>query len=250
MMFKDCIPYAQKSLTYHYVSPDDKLWYGVTLLDHYLGSYPDCVYVIKDGVVVYAIDGKDVLQHIYELQRFSPYSLISELENKIPIFTVSEDHKIGELLGGGGWKKTRRARALIQRDDQSTFPISLRTLIEVCAMTEIDKRVTDIQKKPKITCSADTDIMDMIKLMLENRVRRIFVDDTTSFISDRIIISKIVNDYHVLENNDLNTLPTAAVIPPDTNIRDVAKQFTLMPCPCVLSDNNVISPWDVLMAYE
>lgn len=198
--------------------------------------------------MAYAIDGKDVLEHIYKEQRFSPYSLISELENTTLIFTVSEDQKISELLEG--WKKTRRARALIQRDE-SMIPISLRTLIEVCAMMEIDKKIQDIQKNPrKITCSADTDIMDMIKLMLRNRVRRIFIDDTTSFISDSIMISKIVNDYHVLENNDLNPLPTAAVIPPDTNLRDVAKQFTLMPCPCVLSDNNIISPWDVLMAYE
>jgi CBS domain-containing protein len=233
---------------YRYVSHDDKLWYGTTLLHHYLGSYPDCVYVIKDGVVVYAIDGKDVLEHIYKEQRFCPYSLISELENKMPIFTVSEDHKIGDLLEE--WKKTRRARALVQRDDQSIFPISLRTLIEVCATMETDKKISDIQKKSKIICSADTDIMNMIKLMLQNRVRRIFIDDTTSFISDRIIISNIVNDYHVLENNDLNTLPTAVIIPPDTNIRDVARQFTLMPCPCILSDNKVISPWDVLMAYE
>jgi hypothetical protein len=96
-----------------------------------------------------------------------------------------------------------------------------------------------------------------MKLMLENKCRKILLEGTNQFINDRIIIETIEKfDFLLGVDNFLDipvsvvALENAKVISEDLSISDVSKIMYDMSQPLVIHEDRVISPWDVCMVLE
>ena len=89
--------------------------------------------------------------------------------------------------------------------------------------------------------------------MFENKVRRLRLKNTNEFISDRTILTDILGrgyleneaDYLSMSSSNIRTISVEEV-PKDTKISTVCKIMHNTSFPCITSENNVITPWDIL----
>jgi hypothetical protein len=92
--------------------------------------------------------------------------------------------------------------------------------------------------------------------MLKNKTRKLLLENTNQFISDRIIIEKIAMDLNYLRdvNNFLDmpvvgfNLEYAKVISKDIKINELASIMFGMMHPYVVFRDQVISPWDICLS--
>ena len=116
--------------------------------------------------------------------------------------------------------------------------------------------VSGIPKKRIVTFNDDHTVKDIITSMFENKTRKLVLQNTTSFINDRIIIEKIVRELNYLRNvkDFLNMkvtifkLENAKTISEDRSIQEASKIMYDMLSPYLIVKDQVISPWDIVMS--
>ena len=94
--------------------------------------------------------------------------------------------------------------------------------------------------------------------MFENKTRRLVLENTSQFLSDRIIIEKIATDLKYLQGVDdfldmkasIFKLENVKTITSDTKIPELCKMMYGMLHPYVMTKDQVISPWDLVMILE
>ena len=103
----------------------------------------------------------------------------------------------------------------------------------------------------------DENVGDIINKMILNHTRKIIFKNTSSFISDRIIIQTIAQDLNYLRDMDnfLDLkfekpfkLEDAKHIPEDFNLTDLSKLMFGMMHPCVITKEQIYTPWDICLA--
>jgi hypothetical protein len=121
-------------------------------------------------------------------------------------------------------------------------------------MTEMT--ISELPKKKIVKFKMSDTINSIISLMLKNKTRKVLLENTNRFISDRIIIEKIAADLNYLRdaNNFLDlpavgfSLEYAKVISKDIKINELASIMFGMMHPYVIFKDQVISPWDICLA--
>ena len=116
-------------------------------------------------------------------------------------------------------------------------------------------RISEIPKKKIVTFDPDATFGDVMKMMLENKTRKIMAKGTSQFINDRIIIETIENfDFLLGKNNfldipiDVVSLEDAKVVSEDLSISEISKIMYDMSQPLIVHEDRVISPWDICLA--
>lgn len=89
--------------------------------------------------------------------------------------------------------------------------------------------------------------------MFDNKARKIFLEDTTKYLSDRLIIEVITEKMkHLKETDDfLNEtvgiveLEDAKVVSKNLKINEISSVMYDMTHPCVIYNNYLVTPWDI-----
>ena len=170
------------------------------------------------------------------------------------LIQVSSETKLKNLIEK--WMITRRAFCVIPNQYFGYSAISSRKLLEIGANCKTDIRVRDLPKKKNIaTFNFDDTIGKIINQMFENRTRKILLEDSQSFISDRIIIQTVaqnldylreIEDFLSMKLGKSSQLSDAKTVPEDLNFTDLSKLMFSMMHPFVITkDHQVYSPWDI-----
>ncbi|MDE1832726.1 MAG: hypothetical protein KGI02_10230, partial [Thaumarchaeota archaeon] len=112
----------------------------------------------------------------------------------------------------------------------------------------------DISKKKIVFFRKDQTIKEIIESMFKNKTRKLMLEGTSEFISDRIIIQKISRDLNCLHDMDdfLNMkgnefeLDKAKEVSNRTTMEEACAILYKMESPYLLSPDGVITPWDVI----
>ncbi len=94
--------------------------------------------------------------------------------------------------------------------------------------------------------------------MFDNKTRKLILRGTSQFLSDRIIIQKIVRELNCLRNKcdflemrgDIFRLDEAKKVSGELKINDASKIMYDMQSPYLLLDNQVITPWDIALSLS
>ena len=96
-----------------------------------------------------------------------------------------------------------------------------------------------------------------MKLMLENKSRKIILQGTNQFINDRIIIESIEKFNFLLDNDNFLDIPLSVVsledvikVPEDLILSEISKIMYSHSHPLVVYEDSVITPWDICLALE
>ena len=187
---------------------------------------------------------------------------------KNPTFEFFDEVTAGEVMGGFSNVVTsqttlsdlismmhhqRTGFAVIPHDSGWYSAISVRTLLEVAALSKTDMKASEIPKKKIITFTQEDTMDDILTAMFHAQTRRLVLEDYSSFISDRLILEKIAFKLNYLNGvpNFLEikagTFPLKRLekISEDLPIPKLAKKMLSMDVPYVMTQDRIISPWDI-----
>ena len=224
------------------------------MLVQYLETFTDSV-LVRDGTKpIGMIGGREIIQGVYK----NPTSDFFEMKQVEDITDshlsiVVPDITLEDLITI--WKSRGRAFAVIDGGNDDYSVISVKKLLEIGINNNVDSYISEIPKKRIVTFASDATFGDVIKMMLENKTRKIMLEGTNQFINDRIIIETIEKfDYLLGQDNFLDipvsvaSLEDAKVVTSDLSLTEISKTMYDMSQPLIIHENRVISPWDVCMA--
>lgn len=230
---------------------------AATLLSRYLESFTDSLVVIKDERPVGVIGGIDLLDGVLKnpTSDFFDNILVSKIMNE-KLTIITKQTRLSDLLKQ--WQETRRAFAIISNQYSGYSAISARKILEIAIMYGDVITVSEIPKKRVVTFNNNYTVRDIITSMFENKTRKLILEHTSSFISDRIIIEKIVRELNHLHDIEgfldmkasIFKLENAKAISEDSSIKDASKIMYDMLSPYLMVKDQVISPWDVVMSLK
>ena len=108
-----------------------------------------------------------------------------------PLPQVNEKIKLVDLIEG--WKKTRRAFSVIANQYSDYFSISARKLLEIGKRYKSGVSVSSIPKKKIISFKGDESLGTILDRMFKNYTRKIVLENSNQFVSDRLILGEISN---------------------------------------------------------
>lgn len=250
----DLLPLSLTSTPAVSIQKNNQVWCGTVMLIHYLESFTDSL-VVRDGnIPIGIIGGKEIIEGLIKepSSKFFDKTTVEDILTE-EITQISEKTTLQTLIEK--WKQTRRAFSVIPNQIGGLSAISARSILEIGIRCKTELTISKIPKKDVVTFRAEEKIGTIIKRMFENNTRRLLLENSTKFISDRIIIEKIARDLDYLRKTDKFleipvssfNLESAKVIEEDISLPNVYDIMYGMLHPYIIFEGQVISPWDLCL---
>lgn len=249
----DLMPNSLLSSPIVSISTTVSLLDAMPLLSHNLESFTDSLVVTQNEKPVGIFGGIEILDGILKNQSeaFLEKTKVNEVMSE-SLIILSKDTTLGKLINQ--WMQTRRAFAIIPNQYQGYSVISARKLLKVGMRCKTQLKVGDISHRKIITFRIDQTVREIISSMFENKTRKLILEGTSQFISDRVIVQTIVREQKYLRGVK-NFLDMKANIFQLERAKEVSDQLTLpeacmilyeMNSPYLLLGDGVLTPWDVV----
>ena len=255
---KDLLPLSFNSTPAVSIRKENKMWVATSMLIHTLESFTDSLVVTEgDEKPIGVIGGREVIENIFKnpTSSFFDDTTVEQIVDR-NLVILSNDTTLKELLDK--WKNTRRAFSIIPNNHGGYSAISARKILEIGANCVTDITISELPKKEVVTFEQDSTIKEIMNLMLQKNSRKILLKDSNYFISDRLLIQSIAQDFDFFRNvkflerhvKDSFRLEEARKVSKDLNLTEISKIMYSMPHPCMIFQNQVITPWDICLALE
>ncbi len=249
----DLLPDSLMSSPAVSVRMNDPVAEATNLLSHNLETFTDSLVVVHDDKPVGLVGGGDVLDGLLQTPTgaFFEKTRIKEIMKKNLVIS-EKDATLGELLNQ--WMKTKRAFAIMPNQYSGYSAISARKLLEIGMSCKTKLEIKDISKKKIFTFRKDQTVKEAISTMFKNRTRKLILEETSQFISDRIIIQKISQDLNCLHGVDdflemkcsEFRLDKAKEASGKVLLEEASKMLYEMQSPYIIHEKGVLTPWDII----
>jgi predicted transcriptional regulator len=236
-----------------YLNQEREVGVATEMCVQYLESSIDSI-VIRDDEhnPVGIIGGYDLLNHIRENPtRDSQYETkVKEIMFK-DLLIVEKTTPFKDLMEK--WMASRRAFAIIPNAFQGYSPISARKMLEIGIKCKTNVSISSMPKKKMITFQPDDSLRTIVDLMFEHKTRKLLLEYSNQFISDRLVLKKIselLKFYPDVDNlldipvNQVE-LEYVTVIKQDLDLNQVCRKMYKMNHPYVIYKDISITPWDI-----
>ena len=239
------------------IQKENKVWIATGMLVHYLESFTDSLVVTdKNNQPIGVLGGFEIIRNVFEnpTSELFDEKIVGDIMDE-ELVIVSPETSLRELLEK--WQETHRAFCILPNQIGGYSAISARKLLEIGANCKTDLTVSNLPRKETISFKSDDTMGQIIHSMMNNKTRKLIFNNSSEFISDRIIIQTIAQELDYLRNTenflDLKfeehfKLADVKPIPEDTNLTDLSKLMFGMIHPYTMTKEQVYAPWDVCMA--
>lgn len=240
-----------------YVGPSDSLLQVATFLAIGPQIYVDGLVVLDNHKGVGTIGGRNIIEYIlYHQDRWiqgTASTVMSRLEA-----AVKADDTLKVALDV--FHRTGFAFVPITINEKVVTSLSVRDLLKVVVTSKLSTTVGELSS-PLISMDSNTTIGDALEIMLEQGIRNLIVkdNDRTTILNDRKILefllshegrqvmtSKRLNGLFETKVNVLDLL-AAKYVGRDTSASIAAELLIDLNNPCLLVDDSVVTPWDIIM---
>ena len=252
---RDLLPLSLTTIPCVSVQKQSKVQEAIGLLVPYLESMADSLIVTNgDNQPLGIIGGREIIEQILSNPTSNLFESKVDSIMSAEITKVSGTTKLKDVVED--WKKTGRAFSIIPNLVGGYSAISARKLLEVGKSSMTDMSMSDLPKKKPITFKIGATVNSIINLMIKHKTRKILLENSNQFISERVIIEKIATDFNFLKNtNNFLDLPIidfgleyAKIITKDLKINELSSIMFGMMHPYVVFKDQAISPWDICLA--
>ncbi len=234
------------------IESKEKIWVATSMLIRFLATHTNNLVSIENDIPVGMIGSREVLQGMYANPThdfFSEQTANSIMNKSLEI--VSAKMRVYDLLKKMNY--TRRDFALVQTTDGEFSTISARRLLEVGIMCDTRIKIADMPSKKVITFQKEDNIGFLIGEMLRNNTDVVILEKTPLFVTPQIIFEKIselnyldgVDDFLEYKANILN-LKTGRIISDNITVPEMCKIMLGMKNAFIMTQNNVLTPWDLI----
>lgn len=244
-----------KTLTYTecvYVDKDREVWVATEMCAQYLESHVDSIVIQGDGKPVGIVGGYDLLDHIRKNPTvdFQYQTKVEEVAFK-DVPEVTKETKLSDLIEK--WKNSVRAFAIIPNESGNYSVISARKMLEVGARCRTDISISTMPKKKIITFEEDYSLGKVLDLMFKNKTRKLVLENSDQYISDRLILDgissmlKFQKDVESFLEVPIKQFKLERVreITDDLAFDTLCSIMDRMVHPYVVYKGTVVTPWDV-----
>ena len=249
---RDLLP---ETLTYSlciHVEKGKKVWVVTGMLAQYLESATDSVLVLDSGKPIGVIGGKEIMENLLKNPTSGLFyeTKVEDLMESNPV-RVSKDTKYKDLMNF--WKERGRAYAVIPNEWGFYSAISAQKILEIGKICKTDLTIENLPKKKQVTFKKGDTFGDLINSMFENKTRKILLEGTNKYLSDRLIIEAISEKMKYLtetddflnESVDIVELEEAKVISDNLKINELSSVMYDMAHPFIIYKNWLVTPWDI-----
>lgn len=239
------------SLCIH-IDKGEKVWVVAGILAQYLESVTDSVIVREHEKPIGLIGGKNILENLLKNPTQSLFydCKVEDIMGPEPVI-VSKNTKFKELMSY--WKENRLAYAVIPNEWGFYSAISAQKILEIGMRCKTNISIQDLPKKQPITFKKGDTFGSVINSMFENKTRKILLEHSNKYISDRLIIDTISEKMKCLkktddflnESIDIVTLEKARIIPQDLKINELSAMMYDMEHPYVIYKDWIVTSWDI-----
>ena len=238
------------------VRKNAKVKVATGMLVQYLETFTDSIVVRDETKPIGVIGGREIIRGVFKnpTSDFFEMQMVGDITDR-RLNIVSADVSLNKLISL--WKEVERAFAIVNMGNDNYSVISVKKLLEIGISNTIDFHISEFPKKEIITCNKESTFGEIIKLMLENKTRKILVEGTNQFVNDRIIIQTIERFEYLLNTENFLEVPLsvvsledAKVVSDDLSLSEISKIMYQMSHPLVIYQNTPISPWDICMALD
>ncbi len=235
-----------------YINKDREVWVATEMCAQYLETNVDAI-VVRDAEKnpMGIVGGYDLLDHLRKnpTRDFQYDNTVEQIMYKnLPI--VEKETKLKDLIAK--WKESRRAFA-ITPNEFGYSPISARKMLEVGIKCKTDITASSLPKKKIVTFAPDDTLGRIIDLMFEHNTRKLLLEYSDQFISDRQVLGEIsrilkfqpdVDNFRDIPVNQME-LEEIKVIKDDMTLNKLCSVMYRMDHPYIFYKDIAISPWDV-----
>ena len=238
-----------------YLNQEREVWVATEMCVQYLESSIDSIVIRNDELTpVGIVGGYDLLSHIRKnpTRDFQYENKVKEIMFEgLPI--VEKETRFKDLMER--WKLSRRAFAITPNSFQGYSPISARKMLDVGIRCQSNLTISSMPKKNIVTFSLDDSLEKIIDLMFKHNTRKLMLEYSNQFISDRIIleeISKMLKFQHDVENFleipvSQIELEEVLVLKEDVSLNKLCLMMYKMEHPYVIYKDVSVSPWDICL---
>ena len=240
------------SLCIH-IDKGKEVWVVTGMLVQYLESATDSV-IIRDEAhnPIGVIGGKEIMENLLKNPTSSLFygTKVEDIMEPDPV-RVTKDTKYKDLVEL--WKGRGRAYAVISNEWGFYSAISAQKILEIGMRCKTNLVISDLPKKQPVTFKKGDTFGSVINSMFENKARKILLEGSNKYLSDRLIIETISEKMKHLRDTDdfLNdpvdivNLEEVKVISDDLKINEVSKMMYDMAHPFVIYKDRLVTPWDI-----
>ncbi|HKU32613.1 MAG TPA: hypothetical protein VJR22_02045 [Candidatus Nitrosotalea sp.] len=250
---EDILPHLLVCSSIATIESKEKMWVATSMLMRFLETFTNNLVVMEDDVPIGTLGGREVIKEFSKNRTPSFFSdvMVQQVMNE-NLCVIPPNTKIGDLL-----KKMQQIQsdfALVKNEGGEYSTVSARRLLEAGVLCNTQMKISDIPLKLIPTFNRDDTIDTIIKQMIQNETEILVLENTPQFVNPQIIFEKIV-ELNYLKNIDnffdlkaiaLN-LKSGKIISENTTIPDMCKIMLSMKYPFIMTLNNVLAPWDLIM---
>ena len=236
-----------------HIDKGKEVWVIAGMLVQYLESATDSVIVRdKKENPIGTIGGKEIMENLLKNPTSGLFfgTKVEDIMEPNPV-VVTKDTKYKDLMDF--WKERGRAYSIVANDWGFYSAVSAQKIIEIGKKCITELSIEDMPKKKLVTFKKDDTFGDVINSMFANRARKLFLDGTNNYLSDRLTIETITEKMKFLKETDdfLNEtvenvkLEEAKVISDNLKINEVSSKMYDMAHPCIRYKDWLVTPLDI-----
>ena len=241
-----------------FIDHDRDVWLATEMCAEYTESSVDQIVVLDKNNIVGTVGGYDLLAYI----RRNPtrkFQYESKVENVMftPVPIIDKSLKFRDLMEK--WKHSRRAFSIFRVGfDSNWFSISARKVLQVGLKVPTNFSTLSIQKNRIVTFNTNDTIGNILDLMYKNMTRKLLLENSNQFISDRILLGEISRILKFEENvEDILDFPISHTrleyvtsVKKDLKLSEVCSILNKSDHPYLMYKDTVVTPWDICLVLS
>lgn len=241
-----------------FIDHDREVWLATEMCAEYTESSVDQIVVVDKNNIVGTVGGYDLLAYVRRnaTRKFQYESKVEEVMFS-PVPIIDKSMRFRDLMEK--WKHSRRAFSIFRIGFESNwFSVSARKMLQVGMKVHTDFSTLSIQKNKIVTFSIDDTIGKILDLMYKNMTRKLLLENSNQFISDRILLGEISRILKFEEDvEDILDFPISHTrleyvtsVNKDLKLSEVCSLINKSDHPYLMYKDTVVTPWDICLVLQ
>lgn len=236
------------------VSSRRDVWVGMLMCAQYLESVTDSIVVRDDEFEPIGIlGGYDLLYHLKNNPtRDSQYNTSLKDVMLKEFIKVEKNTPLRDMIEH--WRKSGRAFSIIPNYYGDYSAISARKTLYVGMRCKSDLFFSSIPHKEILSIKGDESLGQILDIMYNNKTRKLLLENSDEYISDRLILGDISRMLHETKVEDFLEIPVNEfrkekihTIAEDIEFQSLCLLMEKMEHPYVRYKDKIVTLWDVCL---
>lgn len=247
--FEEVLPYSLLSIPVSTITPNDNIWIATSMLSR-ISDITSNLVVIEDDFPIGTVSAFEIINGLQKDPTSSFFDNdVTKIMN-VDYYIDSRNVNVSGILKR--MKNAKNPFTLIQNDKTSFSQFSIRQVLEIGALCKSNIVASSFAKRQIPVYKREDRIRDVIEILNKDKNQLVLLKDEVSFVNCEILLEKI-KELNTPQSQNLLELSastfktiTPTLISDRMTLSDMCKIMTTSRYPCVMTSEQVITPYDVL----